>query len=116
LALVTDIFFFCTEILEEFRVNAKLLGQIVTRLVSALRTAPSKLGLYAKQAASTIQNLITVARSAAKQPTNTETPKSKENLSEDAVIILKCCKLITTDPHDTGKHKFHVLLEIPHKQ
>ncbi len=85
------------EVLNDVSTAAKSLAQITNHIVSSAKVSTGKLGMFAKQAAGVIVELLATARAANKKP------EGEVGLSEDASIVLKCTTLIMQDTTDTNK-------------
>jgi talin len=85
------------EVLNDVSTAAKSLAQITNHIISSAKVSTGKLGMFAKQAAGVIVDLLSTARAANKKP------EGETGLSEDASIVLKCVTLILQDTTDTNK-------------
>lgn len=89
------------QLLEEFSVSAQALAAITTRLVTASRVSAAKMGVFSKEAAVTIAQLVDAARAASKAPA--EGSGGSSPVSAAAQDMMKCCQFIMNSPNELQK-------------
>jgi len=85
------------DLLNEFLACAKDLARVTGSLVSSARVSANKLGLFSKEASSTVKNLLTTAKAA------TISDGSSVSMSLDGARIVKGADFIIENPNDTKR-------------